>query len=176
MSVNWACLMPARLLMLFGELRKEVRDPCAETWGRQPPQLHPCWQSALVQDSRRRAQVTFILLGKYLEASAKGRTSEAIQALLTLAPPTALLLEGGDAEGGETVGSENPSPGKGSQDPAPATEREVPTALIHRGDRLKVRLERSPGKTLGVEPASGHSQTNICQYVLRHAALCSMGM
>jgi len=42
--------------------------------------------------------VTFILLGKYLEASAKGRTSAAIQALLTLAPPTALLLEGGDAD------------------------------------------------------------------------------
>ena len=89
-------------------------------------------------------QVTFILLGKYLEASAKGRTSEAIQALLTLAPPTALLLEGGDAEGGEAAGPENPSPGKGLQDPAPATEREVPTALIHRGDRLKVRLERRP--------------------------------
>ncbi len=78
--------------------------------------------------------MTFILLGKYLEASAKGRTSAAIQALLTLAPPTALLLEGGDADVPDAPA------GKGGAADAPATEREVPTALIHRGDRLKVRL------------------------------------
>ncbi|KAK9916964.1 hypothetical protein WJX75_009286 [Coccomyxa subellipsoidea] len=63
--------------------------------------------------------ITFILLGKYLEASAKGRTSEAIGALLNLTPPTAVLLEDG-VEGKVEA------------------EREVPTALIHRGDRLKV--------------------------------------
>lgn len=65
--------------------------------------------------------ITFILLGKYLEASAKGKTSEAIGALLNLTPPTALLLE--DDSNGSVE-----------------TEREVPTALIHRGDRLKVSL------------------------------------
>ena len=65
--------------------------------------------------------ITFILLGKYLEASAKGKTSEAIGALLNLTPPTAVLLEGGE-------------------DGKVEAEREVPTALIHRGDRLKVRL------------------------------------
>ncbi|EIE26688.1 heavy metal P-type ATPase [Coccomyxa subellipsoidea C-169] len=63
--------------------------------------------------------ITFILLGKYLEASAKGKTSEAIGALLNLTPPTAVLLEGGE-------------------DGKVEAEREVPTALIHRGDRLKV--------------------------------------
>lgn len=85
--------------------------------------------------------MTFILLGKYLEASAKGRTSEAIQALLTLAPPTALLLEGGSPESGDAlqVGDPEAIPGLGKGKDAPATEREVPTALIHRGDRLKVR-------------------------------------
>ena len=37
--------------------------------------------------------ITFILLGKYLESSAKGRASSAITQLLTLQPPTALQLE-----------------------------------------------------------------------------------
>ena len=88
--------------------------------------------------------MTFILLGKYLEASAKGRTSEAIQALLTLAPPTALLLEGGGSGSGDAlqVGGPAAAPGLGKGERAPATEREVPTALIHRGDRLKVRAKR----------------------------------
>lgn len=36
--------------------------------------------------------ITFVLLGKYLEALAKGKTSEAIGKLLQLAPTTALLV------------------------------------------------------------------------------------
>lgn len=36
--------------------------------------------------------ITFVLFGKYLEAKAKGKTSEAIGKLLELAPTTALLL------------------------------------------------------------------------------------
>lgn len=36
--------------------------------------------------------IAFILMGKYLEAIAKGRTSQAMQALLAMAPPTAVLL------------------------------------------------------------------------------------
>lgn len=62
--------------------------------------------------------ITFILLGKYLEASAKGRTSDAITSLLTLTPATALLLVVGEDGGVEE-------------------EEEVSTALIHRGDVLK---------------------------------------
>jgi Cu+-exporting ATPase len=38
--------------------------------------------------------VTFILLGKYLEASAKRKTSEAIKKLFALAPKTALVIRG----------------------------------------------------------------------------------
>ena len=73
--------------------------------------------------------ITFILLGKYLEASAKGRTSEALGALLNLTPPTAILLlpKEGQGEYGWEAGGKV------------ALEREVPTALIHRGDLLKVR-------------------------------------
>ena len=36
--------------------------------------------------------ITFVLLGKYLEVVAKGKTSNAIKKLLELAPTTALLL------------------------------------------------------------------------------------
>ncbi len=69
--------------------------------------------------------ITFILLGKFLEASAKGKTSEAIGALLNLTPPVAILLEGADGESAEGGGRVQ-------------AEQEVPTALIHRGDMLKV--------------------------------------
>ena len=63
--------------------------------------------------------ITFIILGKYLEASAKGKTSAAITKLLTLTPASAVLVTLGKT--GEV-----------------AAEQEVPTALIHRGDVLKV--------------------------------------
>lgn len=36
--------------------------------------------------------ITFVLLGKYLESLAKGKTSEAIKKLVELAPATALLV------------------------------------------------------------------------------------
>lgn len=36
--------------------------------------------------------ITFVLLGKYLESLAKGKTSDAIKKLVELAPATALLL------------------------------------------------------------------------------------
>ncbi len=44
------------------------------------------------------AIITLILLGKYLEALARGRTSEAIKSLLRLQPPTARLLRNGQEE------------------------------------------------------------------------------
>lgn len=63
--------------------------------------------------------ITFICLGKYLECAAKGRTSAAIAALMGLAPPTAVLLQLDD--GGKVL-----------------SEEEIPTALVQRGDILKV--------------------------------------
>jgi Cu+-exporting ATPase len=39
--------------------------------------------------------ITLVILGKYLEAVAKGKTSEAIRALMGLAPKTALVVRGG---------------------------------------------------------------------------------
>ncbi len=63
--------------------------------------------------------ITFIVLGKYLEASAKGRTSEAIKKLLSLQAKSAILLT--LDEKGEVVG-----------------EEEISADLIQKGDILKV--------------------------------------
>ena len=67
--------------------------------------------------------LTLITLGKFLEARAKGKTSEAITRLMDLTPKTALLL----LENGET--------------------RPVPIEDVRTGDRLLVR----PGDTVPVD-------------------------
>ncbi|KAK4399551.1 Copper-transporting ATPase RAN1 [Sesamum angolense] len=63
--------------------------------------------------------ITFVLLGKYLESLAKGKTSDAIKKLVELAPATAILLI--KDNGGKVVG-----------------EREIDALLIQPGDILKV--------------------------------------
>ena len=68
--------------------------------------------------------LTFITLGNYLEARAKGQAGEALRSLLELEADTATRLETDD--GGNTV------------------EREVPLEDVTVGDRLKVR----PGETV----------------------------
>ena len=73
--------------------------------------------------------ITFILFGKYLEAAAKGRTGDAVTALLALAPRRATVVEL-DGAGGV------------------ASEQELPAELVHRGDVLRV----APGARV---PADG---------------------
>ncbi|KAH6830615.1 copper-exporting ATPase / responsive-to-antagonist 1 / copper-transporting ATPase [Perilla frutescens var. hirtella] len=63
--------------------------------------------------------ITFVLLGKYLESLAKGKTSDAIRKLVELTPATATLLI--KDTGGKVVG-----------------EREIDALLIEPGDILKV--------------------------------------
>ncbi|XP_022926513.1 copper-transporting ATPase RAN1-like [Cucurbita moschata] len=63
--------------------------------------------------------ITFVLLGKYLECLAKGKTSDAIKKLVELAPATALLLI--QDKGGNLI-----------------EEREINALLIQPGDVLKV--------------------------------------
>ncbi|KAK4759676.1 hypothetical protein SAY87_022807 [Trapa incisa] len=63
--------------------------------------------------------ITFVLLGKYLESVAKGKTSDAIKKLIELAPVTALLLI--NDKGGRCI-----------------EEREIDALLIQPGDALKV--------------------------------------
>lgn len=73
--------------------------------------------------------ITFVLLGKYLECLAKGKTSDAIKKLVELAPATATLLI--KDKDGRCLG-----------------EREIDALLIQPGDTLKV----SPGAKV---PADG---------------------
>jgi len=62
---------------------------------------------------------TFIVLGKYLEARAKGKTSEAIKKLVELQAKTAILLEF-------------------NEDGSIKNEKEISVDLIQKGDILKV--------------------------------------
>jgi Cu+-exporting ATPase len=75
--------------------------------------------------------ISFMLLGKYLETSAKGKASEAVSKLLTLQPPTALRVEGGEG-------------GMGSSE----VVSEVAASSLVPGDVVKV----VPGATI---PADG---------------------
>ena len=75
--------------------------------------------------------ITFILAGKSLEATARGKASEAMTALLTLQPPTALLCEGPWVSGSDEhsssravnvhSGSDQHSSGPATSKPEPAT-------------------------------------------------------
>ena len=66
--------------------------------------------------------IGFVLLGRWLEARAKGQASGAIRGLLALEPPTARRIEGGD-------------------------ELDVPLATVRAGDQLRVR----PGDRVPVD-------------------------
>ncbi|MED6143313.1 serine/threonine protein kinase Ran1 [Stylosanthes scabra] len=63
--------------------------------------------------------ITFVLLGKYLECLAKGKTSDAIKKLVELAPATALLII--KDKGGRSI-----------------EEKEIDSLLVQPGDLLKV--------------------------------------
>jgi len=77
--------------------------------------------------------LAFILLGKYFEAVAKGKTSEAIKKLMTLQPKTALVVRDGK-------------------------EREVPIDQVQVGDSVVVK----PGEKVPVdgELIEGHSSVD----------------
>ncbi len=77
--------------------------------------------------------IGLILLGKFLEARAKGRTSEAIRRLIGLQPRTARIVQDG-------------------------VERDVPIAAVRRGDVVVVR----PGERIPVDGRvlDGHSSVD----------------
>ncbi len=81
--------------------------------------------------------IALILLGNYLEARAKGRTSAAIRKLVALRPDTARVVRGGDV-------------------------REVPLDQVRTGDELLVR----PGETIPVDGIVLEGTTNVDEAML----------
>ena len=81
--------------------------------------------------------ITFICLGKFLEARAKGKTSEAIAKLMHLQPKTARLLRGGTAV-------------------------DVPIDEVQAGDGILVR----PGEQIPVDGAIRSGETTVDESML----------
>ena len=76
--------------------------------------------------------ISFVLLGKYLEANAKSRTSKAVSALAEMAPDSATLIGTIDSTSGKAT---------------TVTERIIPLTLLQRGDILLVR----PGEKISTD-------------------------
>jgi Cu+-exporting ATPase len=81
---------------------------------------------------------TLVLLGQVLELRARSRTSGALRALLGLAPPVARRLE------------------------ADGSERDVPLAEVHAGDRLRVR----PGEKVPVDGSVTEGRSAVDESML----------
>ncbi|MER0122801.1 heavy metal translocating P-type ATPase [Streptococcus sp. ZJ93] len=86
--------------------------------------------------------LTLITLGKYLETVSKSRTSEAIQHLLSLTPPTARVLRNGQ-------------------------ESDVPLELVMVGEQLLVR----PGEKIPVDGEISEGQSTVDEAMLTGESL-----
>ncbi len=86
--------------------------------------------------------ITFVLLGKMLEARAKGATNQAIEALMNLTPPTARVVRGG-------------------------VEQEVPLAQVMAGDTVLVR----PGEKVPVDGVVAEGASEVDESMLTGEAL-----
>ena len=74
------------VLVAVGTTASYVYSVCALLYGA----LTGFWSPTYFETSAM--LITFVLLGKYLECLAKGKTSDAIKKLVELAPATALLV------------------------------------------------------------------------------------
>ncbi|MCI8468314.1 MAG: heavy metal translocating P-type ATPase [Eggerthellaceae bacterium] len=86
--------------------------------------------------------ITFVLLGKILEGRAKGATNQAIESLMNLTPPTALVVRGG-------------------------AEVEVPLAQVVVGDAVLVR----PGEKVPVDGVVTEGASEVDESMLTGEAL-----
>jgi Cu+-exporting ATPase len=87
---------------------------------------------------------TFVSIGRYFEYKAKGKTSEALSKLMELKPTDAILVT--SAVAGEVADG----------------ERHINTALVHRGDVLRVL----PGATIPVDGVVQSGQSHVDESLL----------
>lgn len=95
--------------------------------------------------------IAFILMGKYLEAMAKSRTSKAVSALAEMAPDSASLIGTIDAAGKTTT----------------VTERIIPLTLLQRGDILFVR----PGEKIPSDGMVKSGSSSVDESMLTRESL-----
>lgn len=81
--------------------------------------------------------ITFVLFGKMLESRAKGATNQAIESLMSLTPPTARVVRGGE-------------------------ERELPLSQVVAGDVVLVR----PGEKMPVDGVVTEGATEVDESML----------
>ncbi len=86
--------------------------------------------------------ITLVMLGKYLEAVSKGRTSDAIKKLMRLAPKTAFVVRNGE-------------------------EREIPVAEVIVGDTVVVR----PGNSFPVDGIVQEGTSSVDESMLTGESL-----
>jgi len=86
--------------------------------------------------------IVLVLVGQVLELRARAQTSSAIKALLNLAPPTAIRLDG-------------------------SAEKEIPLAEVHAGDRLRVR----PGARVPVDGVIDEGSSSVDESMITGESL-----
>ena len=96
--------------------------------------------------------ISFVLLGKFLEAKAKSRTSQAVSVLAEMAPDYAMLIGTVDAA---------------SEKETTVVERKIPLALLQRGDILFVR----PGEKVPTDGIVKSGSSSIDESMLTGESL-----
>ena len=113
---------------------------------RHRPPLMPAFESCSLL-------IAFVLMGKYLEAKAKSRTSQAVSALAEMAPDSATLVGTVDRAGKASI--------------VLAAERTIPLALLQRGDVLLVR----PGEKVPTDGTVRSGSSSVDESMLTGESL-----
>ena len=116
--------------------------------------------------------ITFILAGKALEATARGKASEAMSALLTLQPPTALVCDvlppSAQAANGAGTGTGGNADGRGGEEGDTYSDpREVPVSALTKGTIVKVL----PGSRVPLDGVILRGQSSVDESMLTGEAL-----
>jgi Cu+-exporting ATPase len=116
--------------------------------------------------------LTFVVLGKYLESLAKGRTSTALCHLMELQPAHAVLVEraGGRAEGAGSArgdAAEQGLPASGGSAAPPLVERTIAASLVQVGDTLRVR----PGEQVPTDGVVARGTATVDESVITGESL-----